>query len=720
MNWADAHWLRLLLLPGAGALLLIAMKIARRRETAIRWPGIKRVVAAGAHVLSVSAGRSLRRPWLLLAACACVVVALARPRWGEIEKPVYQQAREVMIALDLSRSMLVQDVAPNRLSRAKLLVQSLLDGLRGERVGLIVFAGTAFVQVPLSADYQILHEFLPELKPGYMPQGGTDYAGMLSAATGGFSDTANTDRYLIILSDGGALDEVWKQQLPDLEKRGVRVIALGAGTPEGGFIPDEREGFVKDQRGAVVLSRLESGTLRQLARETGGAYRDASTWVDLAALLQETVELGRRGDFTEEKSVEHIERFQWFLAPAALLAALGLWREIAVRPQARNVTQKRPTGKTRRPSRNATRLKNAHVEFRGAQASRLPVWASRTNQLDARLRWSAKVFGGTPNTAGGTPALPGMDRYRLFQLWPVVIRSLFVGSLLAASLAYGAQLAAAQQTVAPPHFAPASDPAVKVRETITRLAAAPQPTAADWLEVAQRTLAYGQSLRQAGAPLEKGAIHDALAAVALGERADPALADWAALRSALEELLKEPPKPEDQQQQQQQNQEQQQKNQQNQQQQQQNQSGSDQSQDQQEQQQQNENDSSRKQDAESENSSDPQQNQQQQQQQPQTPQQPAPEEGRLGELDDQNEQQNEPAEEPRQSPQPQPAPRPKQQPTRKIGGKPADDRGAPPSDPEMAAALQRLREVKEDDAPARLFQLLEGENTDKPKGGQDW
>ncbi len=687
MNWADPHWLRLLLIPGAGALLLVAMKIARRRENAIRWPGIRRVVAAGAHVLSVPAGRSLRRPWLLLAACACVVVALARPRWGEIEKPVFQQAREVMLALDLSRSMLVQDVAPDRISRAKLLVRGLLDGLRGERVGLIVFAGTAFVQVPLSADYQILEEFLPELNPNYMPQGGTDYAGMLSAATGGFSDTANTDRYLIILSDGGALEETWKQQLPGLEKRGVRVIALGIGTTGGGFIPDEREGFIKDERGAVVLSRLESGTLRQLAQETNGAYRDASAWVDLAALLQETVERGRRGDFTEETSIEHIERFQWFLAPAVLLAALGLWREIGVRPRARNVSQKRPTAKTRPPPRHATRLENARVEFRGAQALR-----------------------------------------------PAFMRSLLAGALLAAWVVDGARLPAAQQaaTTAPTAETAPPDPAEKVRETIARLASASKTTAADWMEVAQNTIAYGESLRQAGAPLEKGAIRDALAAAALGERADPALTDWPALRAALEKLLEEPPKPEDQQDQQQQQQDEDQEQKQNDpdQQRQQNPSDSDQPQDQEQDPQQQSGDSKdqpqdgqQDQQQQQQQPDSPSENQQdsdsQQQQQPQTPQQPAPDEGRLGELSDKEQEPNDPAEEPQQ-PQPPPAPEPTPQPTRKIGGKPADDRGPPPSDPEMAAALQRLRQVTDDDSPARLFELLEGDKADKPKSGKDW
>ena len=672
MNWADPHWLKLLLVPGAATLLLIAMTIARRRRGMVRWPGIKRVVAAGARVLSVPAGRSVRRPWLLLLSSALVVVALGRPRWGEIEKPVFQRAREVMLALDLSRSMLVKDVAPDRLSRARLLVQSLLDGLRGERMGLIVFSGTAFVQVPLSADYQILNEFLPDLNPDYMPQGGTDYSGMLSAATGGFSDTANTDRYLVILSDGEALDDSWKQQLPELEKRGVRVIALGVGTAAGGFIPDKNDGFVKDERGAVVLSRLESNTLRALAQQTGGIYRDASMWVDLAGLLRETVERGRRGDFIEEKSVEHIERFQWFLAPAVLLAALGIWREIGVRPRPRNVANDRtPAATTRR----------------------------------ARPRPAPTTAVGAIRTA----------------------RAVIGALLLAQALARSSQTSAAGQEQP-------ADPAEEVRQTVTRLAQAPSSSAAGWRELAENTLAYGQSLRQAGTPVEKGPILDAIAAVDEGRRISELEADWTALRTELERLLEDPPEQEKQEDKQDdRNQQQEDENQkkkkkqdqqgsesedqsgetenQDKQQQGQGDQGSDQDDKQGEQQQQ---------DAQNQqgNSGSDQQREQQQENspnQPKTPDQPAPEEGRLGDLE-----KEEPAAEPQEETGEQSSPPPQKQATRKIGGRPADERASPPSDPELAAALQRLRQATDDDSPARLFELLEGKKADQPRTGKDW
>jgi Ca-activated chloride channel family protein len=352
MSFANPVVLWGLLGPLLGALTLAILAVLRRHRAWTRWPGITRVVAIGTHVHAVSVGRGTRRPWLLLFALALALIALARPRWGVIEEPVYQKSREVMIALDLSRSMLVQDVLPSRLERSRLLVRSLLDGLRGERVGLIVFAGTAFVQVPMSTDYQILEEFLPELKPETMPQGGSDYDGMLRAALGGFSTSDSADRYLIVLSDGEAQDEAWRKQLPPIKEKGIHAIALGVGTTAGGFIPDARTGaYLKDQRGAVVLSKLEPATLQALAFETAGAYRDASAWVDLAALLQETIERGRQGTFGDKREARAIERFQWFLLPALIFALLGVWREIPVRPRPRAIrptTTTRPTTASRR------------------------------------------------------------------------------------------------------------------------------------------------------------------------------------------------------------------------------------------------------------------------------------------------------------------------------------------------------------------------------------
>ena len=338
MTFAWPHLLWLLAAPGA--LLLWDLARSRRLGGSVHpkilraEAGLRSVRLSGEPPASLA---SSRRRLLLCAGIALGIVALARPQWGRLDEPVFDQSREIVIALDLSRSMLTPDVKPSRLERAKLLVESLLDRLHGERVGLVVFSGTAFLQSPISADYEILREFLPLLGPDFLPEGGTNYHELIDTAVDAFGGSASADRYLIILSDGEATDEDWRDSMGELSKRGIRVIGLGVGTKAGGMIPDGAGAFMKDENGAVVLSKLESGTLRELASATHGAYRDASEWVDLPQLLAATVEEGRRGRFVEHNTVRLVERFQWALAPALICLVASFCLEFPVRPKSRQM-----------------------------------------------------------------------------------------------------------------------------------------------------------------------------------------------------------------------------------------------------------------------------------------------------------------------------------------------------------------------------------------------
>ncbi|MEO7598205.1 MAG: VWA domain-containing protein, partial [Opitutus sp.] len=287
---------------------LVVLELTRRRG-AIATDHEKILRAeAGAHsrrLTTLNSARSISssrtRPWLHIG-IAIAVIAAARPQWGRMEEPVFDQAREILMAIDLSRSMLTPDVKPSRLDRAKLLTQSLLEKLEGERVGLVVFSGTAFLQSPLSADYEILREFLPALNPEFLPEGGTNYRALIDTSLAAFGSTAAADRFLVVLSDGEATTDDWRERVDDLKKKGIRVIGLGVGTIAGAMIPDGAGGLVKDERGAVVLSKLESSTLRELADKTNGVYQDASNWIDVAALVSSTVESGKKGQFTDKNT----------------------------------------------------------------------------------------------------------------------------------------------------------------------------------------------------------------------------------------------------------------------------------------------------------------------------------------------------------------------------------------------------------------------------------
>ncbi len=590
--------------------LLFSWELARHTaRAAAPWPKMLRAWAGAFHVsLGTQHTTAETRPriwfWFGLAAC---IVALARPQWGVIEERAFDQSREVLIALDLSKSMMAQDVKPSRLERSKLLISSLLDGLKGERVGLALFSGTAFLQSPLSPDYEILREFLPELKPDYLPEGGTNYKALLETCIQAFG-TSTADRYLIILSDGEATDDDWKALVDQLKNKGIRVIGLGVGTAQGSFIPDDSGGFVKDDRGAVVLSRLNSSTLQELAQVTGGAYADASAWVDLPALLRQTVEAGRKGEFSEKETARLMERYQWFLAPGLLLLCISFWIEFPIRPRERAL----PLG--------AGRVREQKTENGGLKTA-------------AVLIVLFSVFG-------------------------------FPSSVLRADedpkAAFAAPLVA----------------------TVGKLAGQDTLSAKDCAELAEGTVTFGQRVKSLQQPVPPGVIRDGLAAVDLGEKQDAKAADWPKLRADLEALLKEEQqkkedqKKQEEQKQQQQRQQQQQQNQQNQQ-------GGQQDQSQQNQ--------------------TPEQQQQEQQKQQQRQNQSA-----FGDMKDQQAQ-----------PQPKPEQKPPANGMQKVGGSP-ETKQETPVDPELTVPLQKLDQVRDQDSPARLEQLMRGPQQKPAQKGKDW
>ncbi|MFQ3671464.1 MAG: VWA domain-containing protein, partial [Verrucomicrobiia bacterium] len=283
-----------------------------------------------------------------------LLTALARPQWGHLETQTFEKSRQVVIGLDLSRSMLGTDVTPSRLERARLLLGTLLRELRGERVGLVVFAGTAFIQMPLTNDYEIMRELLKELHPNFLPEQGTNFHALLATAYQAFDHQSTADKFLIILSDGEDVVGNWRPEMAKLRNAGVRIITLGLATPEGSLLPDGEGGFIKDPDGAVVLSRLDETVLRELAETTNGLYQPATGWVDLRDLLDRTVALGQTGTFHDTLHVTKIERFQIPLAISLLFLLVSLWTDFPAQPSRRALRHTPRSSPARTPAASAT------------------------------------------------------------------------------------------------------------------------------------------------------------------------------------------------------------------------------------------------------------------------------------------------------------------------------------------------------------------------------
>src|SRR5215212_3348472 len=258
-------WLwALLVVP---VLLLLFLRAEQRSGARLRQFVAPRLLAQlGA---TVSSFRRRLRFALLLLGVALALVSLARPRNGYTYEDVKRKGLDLLVAVDTSRSMLANDVPPNRLQRVKLAAQDLVNELRGDRFGLIAFAGRAFVQAPLTIDYDAAVEALNEIDTSTIPEGGTNISEAINLAVQTFGKSALGNRALIIFTDGEELAGDSNKIAQEAANAGVRIFTVGVGTPEGSLIPLQAQGggtaFVKDSNGQVVKSKLDEKRLRELA-----------------------------------------------------------------------------------------------------------------------------------------------------------------------------------------------------------------------------------------------------------------------------------------------------------------------------------------------------------------------------------------------------------------------------------------------------------------------
>jgi Ca-activated chloride channel family protein len=270
---------------------------------------------------------------LVLLGFALAVTALAKPRWGYIYEDVKRKGLDLIFAADTSRSMLSNDVPPSRLQRVKLAAQDLLHELQGDRVGLVAFAGRAFLQAPLTIDYSAAVESINDLDTSTIPEGGSNISAAIDLAVQTYGKSAIGNRALIIFTDGEELSGDAMKTAKAAADAGVRIFTVGVGTPEGSLIPLGGEGggtgFVKDSNGQVVKSKLDEKRLKEIAEATGGFYIHLEDGPrTMKRLFDEGLAKMQAGDIDDRMSRRPIERYQWPLGAALLvLTASFLIRE---------------------------------------------------------------------------------------------------------------------------------------------------------------------------------------------------------------------------------------------------------------------------------------------------------------------------------------------------------------------------------------------------------
>jgi Ca-activated chloride channel family protein len=325
MSFGAPEWLwGLLLIP-----LLIALFMRAERR------GYRRLQEfVSARLLPQLAG-TVNRPRrvikfaLLLLGLSLAVVSLAQPRWGYTFQDVKRKGLDLLIAVDTSRSMLSNDVQPNRLERVKLAVQDLINDLQGDRVGLIAFAGSAAVQAPLTIDYDAVIEAINDLDTKTVPEGGTNISGAIRLAELLFGKSAMGNRVLILITDGEDLEGEAVRTAKEAADAGIRIFTVGVGTAEGSLIPttgdDGQTAFVKDSAGAVVKSKLDEKRLREIAEATGGFYVHLENGPRTMQQIQnEGLAKMQAADMDMRLSRRPIERYEWPLGAALFVLALSI------------------------------------------------------------------------------------------------------------------------------------------------------------------------------------------------------------------------------------------------------------------------------------------------------------------------------------------------------------------------------------------------------------
>jgi Ca-activated chloride channel family protein len=308
----------LLFIPVLAFLMWNGNRLARKRLHKLLSPDLlPRLVDSPVNWL-----RMVRQACLLLAS-TFFVLALARPQRGVTQETVAFRGRDILIAIDTSRSMLAGDVSPNRLGRAKLVAEDLIAALPEERVGLIAFAGEAEVQAPLTVDHETVIDAINHLDTNVIARGGTDIASAIRAAELALGQKSKSLRALVLLTDGEELDEDGVEAARKAAQSGIRIFTIGIGSPNGAQIALPNGQVLRDRNGEVVTSKLDEARLKSIAESTGGFYVRLTSTTATQVLTQSLLHLGD-ANLTNRSLTKPIERYQWPLGAGLLLLFVAM------------------------------------------------------------------------------------------------------------------------------------------------------------------------------------------------------------------------------------------------------------------------------------------------------------------------------------------------------------------------------------------------------------
>ncbi len=258
----------------------------------------------------VSSSRKSLKFWLMIAALALLIVMLARPQMGTKISQEKRKGIEVIISLDISNSMRAEDVVPSRLDKSKMLVENMVDNFTNDKVGLVVFAGDAFIQLPITSDYVSAKMFLQNTDPSLIATQGTDLAGAIELSSKSFTQQDKVGRAVLIITDGEDHEGEAIEAAEKARKNGIRVFVLGVGSTKGSPVPDGNGGYMKDNSGQEVISALNEEMCKQVAQAGGGAYIHVDNTSLAQRQLNDELTKLQKGDISSVVYSEYDEQFQ--------------------------------------------------------------------------------------------------------------------------------------------------------------------------------------------------------------------------------------------------------------------------------------------------------------------------------------------------------------------------------------------------------------------------
>ena len=266
---------------------------------------------------------------ILSIAIVSLIIALVNPKIGTKLETVKREGVDIVFAVDVSKSMLAEDIAPNRLEKSKQLVTQIINSLASDRVGIIAYAGKAFPQLPITTDYASAKMFLQNMNTDMLSSQGTAIHEAIQLAKTYYDDEEQTNRILIIISDGEDHEGEAVYIAEEANDEGIRILTIGVGDAKGGPIPIKRNGVVlnykKDQNGETVITRLDETTLREIAEETNGLYINGSNTSEVVESIKDLLDKMDKKEFESKQIADFKDQYQWFLGLGILLFFIDIF-----------------------------------------------------------------------------------------------------------------------------------------------------------------------------------------------------------------------------------------------------------------------------------------------------------------------------------------------------------------------------------------------------------